>query len=61
MRRHRKPVEEVAEQPEDVGPYEGLTDEELLDAYLTNVSDDAESLPETRDEFIAALTELDAE
>lgn len=54
--------EPVAEQSPP-SPYEGLTDEQLLDAYLTNVvgDEDPESLPESRDEFIAALEALDAE
>ncbi|WP_408895937.1 hypothetical protein ACJ5H2_13555 [Nocardioides sp. R1-1] len=64
-RRHREDREAAeAEQPApDPSPYADLTDEQLVDAYLTNVvgDEDPESLPESRDEFIAALEALDAE
>lgn len=53
------PAKGDAPEGESVSPYEELTDDELFEAYVTNVGDAGEA--ETRDDMIAALVALDGE
>lgn len=63
LRRHRLAREAAGaetpaeEQPDAVSPYEALTDDEVFEAYVTNVDGDAES----REDMITELSELDAD
>jgi hypothetical protein len=55
-----KPAEgDAPAEDASVSPYEELTDDELFEAYVTNVGDAGEA--ETRDDMIAALVALDGE
>jgi hypothetical protein len=59
-KRARKPrkAEKPAETPEpEASPYAELTDEQVAEAYATNVGEDAEG----REAQVAALEALDAE
>lgn len=47
------------EQPETVSPYEALTDDELFEAYVTNVGEDGTA--QSREDMTAELSALDAE
>lgn len=61
-RRNRKARDEKPTAPEaPASVYADLTDDELQDAYVTNVGNGSEGAPEDRDAMVAALEALDAE